>query len=56
MFDVLPRLIFTLGKLENMSGHGENRTYNLWNASQVLCQLSYVVRFVWVYSTSHFRA
>ena len=30
--------------LKNMPGHGENRTYDLWNTSSMLCQLSYVVR------------
>ena len=27
--------------LKNMSGHGGNRTYDLWNTSPMLCQLSY---------------
>ena len=34
--------------LKNMSGHGGNRTYDLWNASPMLCQLSYAVRSVQV--------
>ena len=29
-----------------MPGHGGNRTYDLWNTSPMLCQLSYVVRSV----------
>ena len=32
--------------LKNMPGHGGNRTYDLWNTSPLLCQLSYVVRSV----------
>ena len=27
--------------LKNMPDHGGNRTYDLWNASPMLCQLSY---------------
>ena len=27
--------------LKNMPGHGGNRTYDLWNTSPMLCQLSY---------------
>ena len=30
--------------LKNMPGHGGNRTYDLWNTSPMLCQLSYTVR------------
>ena len=30
--------------LKNMPGHGGNRTYDLWNSSPMLCQLSYPVR------------
>ena len=30
--------------LRNMPGHGENQTYDLWNTSSMLCQLSYAVR------------
>ena len=29
-----------------MPGHGGNRTYHLWNTSQMLCHLSYAVRTV----------
>ena len=29
-----------------MLGHGGNRTYDLWNTSPTLCQLSYAVRTV----------
>ena len=29
-----------------MPGHGGNRTYDLWNTSPILCQLSYAVRSV----------
>ena len=32
--------------LKNMPGHRGNRTYDLWNTSPMLCQLSYVVRSV----------
>ena len=32
--------------LKNMQGHGGNRTYDLWNTSPMLCQLSYAVRSV----------
>ena len=34
--------------LKNMPGHGGIRTYDLWNASPMLCQLSYAVRSVQV--------
>ena len=37
--------------LKNMPGHGGIRTYDLWNASPMLCQLSYAVRSVRVYDT-----
>ena len=30
--------------LKNMPSHGGNRTYDLWNTSPMLCQLSYAVR------------
>ena len=30
--------------LKNMPGHGGNRTYDLWNTSPMLCQLSYANR------------
>ena len=29
--------------LKNMPDHGGNRTYDLWNNSPMLCQLSYAV-------------
>ena len=32
--------------LKNMPGYGGNQTYDLWNASPMLCQLSYAVRSV----------
>ena len=32
--------------LKNMPGHSGIRTYDLWNASPMLCQLSYAVRSV----------
>ena len=32
--------------LKNMPDHGGNRTYDLWNTSPMLCQLSYAVRSV----------
>ena len=35
-----------LASLKNIPGHGGNRTYDLWNTSPMLCQLSYVVRSV----------
>ena len=38
--------------LKNMPGHGGIRTYDLWNASLMLCQLSYAVRSVRVYDIS----
>ena len=38
--------------LKNMSGHGGIRTYDLWNASPMLCKLSYAVRSVRVYDIS----
>ena len=37
-------LIPTPRKLKNMPDHGRNRTYDLWNTSSTLCQLSYAVR------------
>ena len=33
-------------KMKNIPGHGGNRTYDLWNTSTMLCQLSYAVRSV----------
>ena len=38
--------------LKNMPGHGGNRTYDLWNTSPTLCQLSYAVRSVRVCNIS----
>ena len=32
--------------LKNMPGHGGNRTYDLWNTSPMLCELSYAVKSV----------
>ena len=32
--------------LKNMPDHGGNRTYDLWNTSPMLCQLSYAVMSV----------
>ena len=32
-----------LASLKNMPEHGGNRTYDLWNTSPMLCQLSYAV-------------
>ena len=29
--------------LKNMPDHGGNRTYDLWNTSSMLCQMSYAV-------------
>ena len=41
--------------LENMPGHGGNRTYDLWNTSSMLYQLSYAVRFVRVCDHKHHK-
>ena len=38
--------------LKKMPGHGGIQTYDLWNASPMLCQLSYAVRSVQVYDIS----
>ena len=38
--------------VKNMPGHGGIRTYDLWNANPMLCQLSYAVRSVRVYDIS----
>ena len=38
--------------LKNMPGRGGIRTYDLWNASPMLCQLSCAVRLVRVYDIS----
>ena len=32
--------------LTNMPGQGGNRTYDLWNTTPMLCQLSYALRSV----------
>ena len=32
--------------LKNMPGNGRNQTYDLWNTSPMLCQLSYAVWLV----------
>ena len=32
--------------LKNMPGHGGNRTYDIWNTSPMVSQLSYAVRSV----------
>ena len=42
--------------LKNMPGHGGNRTYDLWNTSPMLCQLSYAVRSVRVCDIEGTRA
>ena len=41
--------------LKNMPDHGGNRTYDLWNTSPMLCQLSYAVhrKTVWIYTQSN---
>ena len=38
--------VSTPGGPKNMPGHGGIRTYDLWNTSPMLCQLSYAVRSV----------
>ena len=38
----------TTSKLKIIPDHGGNQTYDLWNASLMLCQLRYVVRSVQV--------
>ena len=42
----LPESISIPGQLKNMPDHGGNWTCDLWNASPMLCQLSYAVRSV----------
>ena len=37
--------------LKNIPGHGGNQTYDIWNTSPMLCQLSYAVRSVPVCDT-----
>ena len=44
MFTVLTESIFTPSKLKNTPDHSGNRTYDLWNARPMLCQLSYAVK------------
>ena len=44
--DVTRRVYPHRASLKNMPGHGGNRTYDLWNTSPMLCQLSYAVRSV----------
>ena len=51
MFVMIP----TPGKLQNMPDHGGNRTYDLWNARPMLCELSYAVRSVWICDISKLR-
>ena len=49
MLVMLLRVYIHTGKAwtpENMPVHGENLTYDLWNTSPILCQLSYAVRSV----------
>ena len=41
-------LISTSGKMKNMPDHDGNRTYDLWNADPMFCQLSHAVRSVQV--------
>ena len=47
-------ILSTLDKLNNMFLHGGNRTYDLWNASPMLCHLRYEVRYR-RNQTTHFR-
>ena len=54
--DVTLSSISTPGKLENMPDHGGNRTYDLWNTSPMLCQLSYAVWSVRVCDISEQKA
>ena len=42
--------------LKNMPGHGGNRTYDLWNTSPMLCQLSYTVRSVRVCDITNYAS
>ena len=44
--DVTLSVYSHLASLKNMPVHGGNRTYDLWNTSPMLCQLSYTVRSV----------
>ena len=44
--DVTLSVYLHRASLKNMPGHGGNRTYDLWNTSLMLGQLSYAVRSV----------
>ena len=44
--DVTLRVYPHRASLKNMPVHGGNRTYDLWNTSPMLYQLSYAVRTV----------
>ena len=44
-FVVLLRSISPPGKLKNMPGDGGNRTYDFWNISPMLCQMSCAIKF-----------
>ena len=46
VFDVTLSVCPHRASLINMPDHGRNRTYDLWNTSQMLCQLNYAVRSV----------
>ena len=50
--DVILSVCPDLASLKNMPDHGGNRTYDLWNTSPMLCQLSYAVRSVRVCNIS----
>ena len=50
IFNLWP--ISTPGKLKSMAGHGSNRTYDLWNVSPMLCQLSHAIRSLQVFAIS----
>ena len=52
IFCLYSELISTRSKLKNMPERGRNRTYDLWNASPMLCQLNYAIRSVQVCHTS----
>ena len=39
-YDVTLSVYPHLAGLKNMPGHGGNRTYDLWNTSPMLCQLT----------------
>ena len=44
--DVILSVYPQRASLKNMPGHGGNRTYDLWNTSPMLCQVSYADRSV----------